>query len=98
MFCLWVPALNTGKYIIYRYLNTTVPGLRYVHCSVLDSVAEPHHFDADPDPVLLTFHFNADPDPACPFHDPDSIFHFDADQDPHPSFQIKAQNIEKVLK
>jgi len=25
------------------------------------SVADPHHFDADPDPA---FHFDADPDPA----------------------------------
>jgi hypothetical protein len=37
---------------------------------------------ADPDPA---FHFDADPDPA---------FLFDSD----PSFQIKAQNLEKVLK
>jgi hypothetical protein len=31
--------------------------------------------------------------------DPDSAFHFDADLDrvPDPSFQIKAQNLEKVL-
>ncbi len=42
------------------------------------SVADTHHFDADPDP--------------------DSNFHCDADPDPDPSFQIKAQNIEKVLK
>ncbi len=43
------------------------------------------NFDADPDP---TFHFDADPDPVI-------TFHFDADLDP--SFQIKAQNLEKVL-
>jgi hypothetical protein len=52
------------------------------------SVADPHHFDADP-----ARHFDADPDPT---------FHFDADPDadpdPDPSFQIKAQNLEKVLK
>ncbi len=38
------------------------------------SVADPHHFNAIPDPA---FHFNADPDPA---------FHFNADpnQDPTP--------------
>jgi hypothetical protein len=49
------------------------------------SVAEPAcHFDADPDPA---FHFDADPDPACPF-----------DADPDPSFQIKAQNLQKILK
>ncbi len=35
-------------------------------------------------------HVDADPepDPAC---------HVDADQDPDPSFQIKTQNLEKVL-
>ena len=35
--------------------------------------ADPHRFDADPDP---TFHFDADPDPDPPCHfdaDPDSI-------------------------
>jgi hypothetical protein len=30
--------------------------------------------------------------------DPDPTFHLDADPDPDPSFQIKAQNLEKVLK
>jgi hypothetical protein len=38
-------------------------------------------------------HFDADPDPA---------FHFDADADPDPdpvpSFQMKAQSLEKLLK
>ncbi len=36
-------------------------------------------------------HIDADPDPAC---------HFDADLelDPDPSFQIRAQTIEKELK
>jgi hypothetical protein len=45
------------------------------------SVAGPHNFDAD-----------QDPDPACYF---DADADPDADQDP--SFQIKAQNLEKVL-
>ncbi len=41
-------------------------------------VADPHHFDTDPD---------ADSDPACHFQaDPDPDFHFDADSDPDPSF------------
>ncbi len=40
-------------------------------------------FDADPG-----FLFDADPDPA---------FYVDADPDPHPSFQIKAQTLDKVL-
>ncbi len=48
------------------------------------SVADPHHLDADP-----VFHFDADPDPT---------FYFGADPDPDPSFQIKSQNLEKVLK
>jgi len=29
-------------------------------CFIFISVADPHHFDADPDPA---FHFDADPDP-----------------------------------
>jgi hypothetical protein len=58
-----------------------------------------HHFDTDRDPAC---HFDADPDPACHFDadlDPDPTFHFLADPvlNPHPSFQIKAQNLEKVL-
>jgi hypothetical protein len=54
---------------------------------IISTVADLHHSDADPDPAC---HFYADPDPT---------FHFDADLDPDMdlSFQIKAQNIEKVL-
>jgi hypothetical protein len=48
------------------------------------SVVEPHHFDEVPDADADAF--------------PDSTYHPDADPDPHPSFQIKAQNLEKVLK
>jgi hypothetical protein len=68
----------------------------------LGSVADTHHFDANPDPAC---HFDADPDPTCYFDDP--TFHFDSDprmldSDPNadfdPSFQIKAQQLEKVLK
>jgi hypothetical protein len=52
----------------------------------LRSVADPHHFDVDPDPG-----------PACHFDaDPDLAFHFDPD--PDPSFQIKAQNLKKGIK
>ena len=47
---------------------------------------DPHHFDVDPDPAC---HFDADQD---------RIFHFDAVPDPDPSFQIKAQKLEEVLK
>jgi hypothetical protein len=44
-------------------------------------------------------HSDADPDPTCTYDaDPDSAFHFDADPEPDPSFQIKSQNFEKVLK
>jgi hypothetical protein len=63
---------------------------------ISSSVADQHHYDADPDPACP---FDVDPDPACHFDaDPDPIFHFDADSDPDPSFQIKAENLEKLLK
>jgi hypothetical protein len=40
-----------------------------------------------------------DPDSACHFDaDTDLTFHFDADPNPVRSFQIKTQNLEKVLK
>ncbi len=38
-------------------------------------------------------HFDAEPDA-----DLDPAYHFDADPDPDPSFQIKAQKLEIVLK
>jgi hypothetical protein len=47
---------------------------RCIACSVMDMIADPRHFNADPDPA---FHFNADPDP-------DPAFHFNADPDPVP--------------
>ncbi len=60
------------------------------------SVADPHHLDADSDPAC---HFDADADPTFHFHaDPDPTFYFNADADQDPSFQIKAQNFEKMLK
>jgi hypothetical protein len=40
------------------------------------SVADPYHFDVDPDP---TCYFDADPDPAS---------HFDADPDSDPTFHF----------
>jgi hypothetical protein len=61
---------------------------------ITTSGADQHHIDADPD-WDSTFHFeaNPDPDPACHFDaDPD------ADADPDPSFQIKAQTLDKMLK
>ncbi len=69
---------------------------------------DPDHVDVDPD---STYHPDADPD--SDFYlirmrvqnffihadaDPDPTFHPDADPDPYPSFQIKAQTLEKVLK
>ncbi len=68
----------------------------------MSSVADPHQFDADSDRDP-TFQFDAvqvpDPDPSCPFDaDPDPTFPFDPSPDPDPIFQIKAQNLEKVLK
>ncbi len=54
----------------------------------MNSVADPHPFDADPDPAC---HFDADADP-------DPAFHFDAVPDPDSSFKINAQNLEKGLK
>jgi hypothetical protein len=56
-------------------------------------VADPHHLEADPDPAC---HFDADADldPALYVDvDPDPTFHFDTDR-----FEIKAQNLDKVLK
>jgi hypothetical protein len=67
----------------------------------LGSVADPHHIDANPDPAC---YFDADPDPTCHF-DADPTFTLirirmlDSDTDAvlDPSFQIKAQNLGKVL-
>jgi hypothetical protein len=47
-----------------------------------------NHIDANPD---STYHPDAD-------SDADSTYLPDADLDPDPNFQIKAQNLEKVLK
>ncbi len=58
--------------VIYLFLSY-VPG----------KVADPHHFNADPD---TSCYFNASPDLAVHFNaDPDSAFHFTADSDiaPH---------------
>jgi hypothetical protein len=60
------------------------------------SVADPRNFDADPSSAC---YFDPDPDPACHFDvNPDPTLHFSADLDPDPRFQLKAQNLEKVLK
>ncbi len=47
---------------------------------------DPHHLDVDPDSTYY------------PDADPDQNFHPDSDPDPDPSFQIKAQTLEKVFK
>jgi hypothetical protein len=52
--------------------------------NLVASVADPHHFDADPDADLdPTFHFDEDLDldPAC---------NIDADPNPDPSFHFVA--------
>jgi hypothetical protein len=54
--------------------------------SLSPSVADPHHFDADPDPDPA-FHFDANPDPDPTFHsdanpDLDPGTHFFPDLDP----------------
>jgi hypothetical protein len=53
---------------------------------VREGVADPLLVDAYPDPAS---YFDAD-------SDQDHTFHFDPD--PDPNFQIRAQNLEKVLK
>ncbi len=50
---------------------------------------DPHHFDADPD-AYPESDFNLMRIPIR--------LHPDANQDPDPSFQIKAQTLENVLK
>ncbi len=95
-------SVNEKNYILGR----TVPfgfnrrkNQRLMHCVPWGSVVDPHHVDADPD---TTYHPDADPDSDFFYADPYPTFHFDADPDadpdPDPSFQKKAQNIEKVLK
>ncbi len=64
--------------------------LNLVSSFVATRVADPLHFDAEPDA-----------DPACQFDaGQDPTFHIDADADPDPDprFQIKSPNLEKVLK
>ncbi len=51
-----------------------------------DRVVDPYQIDADPD---STYHPDADPD---------STYHPDANPDPDPSFQIKAQTLQKMPK
>jgi hypothetical protein len=65
--------------------------------SLLTSVPDPHHFDADPD-ADPACHFYVDPYANPNFQvdaDPDPTFYFDSDLDP--IFQIKDQNLGKAL-
>ncbi len=59
------------------------------------SVADPHQGDADSDPV---YHFDADPDPDFYLMRIRTLFYLmriHPAADPNPSFQIKAQTLEK---
>jgi hypothetical protein len=58
--CTTQKAIQIQQYFTSVVLLTMFPNMfKYV----TDSVADPHHFNADPDP---TFHFDGDPDPAGP--------------------------------
>ncbi len=57
-----------------------------IRASLLNSVADPNHVDADPD---IACHLVADQH---------STFYFYSDPDLDPSLQIEAQNLEEVLK
>ena len=46
-----------------KYLETKLGLNKKRNKGITASVADPHHFDADPDPDPA-FHFDADPDPA----------------------------------
>ncbi len=62
------------------------------HVRLDGSVADPHHFDPDPDP---TVHSNTDPDPNFQFAlDPDAVLitHFFPDLDP-PRLQNDPQRL-----
>jgi hypothetical protein len=103
MFCYWFFfPLAIGSYLLLLrlvlwstifsqfFLSGTVFCARQwgVVFTILCGVADLHHVAADPDP-----------DSACHFDTysyPDPTFHLDADLDP--SLQIKAQDLEKVIK
>jgi hypothetical protein len=59
---------------------------------------DPQHLVADPDPNS-TYHLDKDPDLGLLFDAyPDPTFHPDADPGTYPSYQIKAQTLENLLK
>ncbi len=61
---------------------------------------DPQHLVADPDAdPNSTYHLDKDLDLELLFDaDPDPTFHPDADPDTDPSYQIKAQTLENLLK
>jgi hypothetical protein len=69
-------------------------------CVAAGSVVDLDPFEADPDADLdSTYHPDANPDADILFEaDPTSHPDADPNSDPEPSFQIKAQTLEKVLK
>ncbi len=67
---------------MYDAPKRNLPGCQLSFATPLKSVAEPHHFDTDPDPAFqsdavpdITFHSHAGQDPT---------FNFDVDTDPDP--------------
>jgi len=67
-------------------------------CCVFGCVVDPQHLVADPDPNS-TYHLDKDPDLGLLFDAyPDPTFHPDADPGRDPSYQIKAQTLENLLK
>jgi hypothetical protein len=63
--------------------------------SIVTSVVDPHHIDANPD---STYHPDADPNSDFLFDaDPGPTFHPNADPDPDPSFKKRRKHL-KVLK
>ncbi len=82
------------------YMNVA-PELQKHKRWLTSSVADPHHFDADPDPdpafhfdadldQVLTFHSDGDPDPTTHFFPDLRISPFQVDADPDPAFHSDA--------
>jgi hypothetical protein len=72
----WIRILES----LYPNPNSVYSGSETPHTRTC-SVADPHHFDADPD---LACYFDAEPNPETPCHfdaDPDPTFYLDADPD-----------------
>ncbi len=67
---------NFNYYCLKKIINATNFYFDLMSFSVPSSVADPRHFDSDPDPA-----FNLDPDPDPTFH---------SDADPGPTFQFYA--------